>query len=541
MDIDDEPVRGTKPLAEIYERAHMAAIEPSCFEEAEAHQGWKQAMANEISMIEKNQTWQLVERPVNRKVIGVKWVFRAKHNADGNLNKLKARLVVKGFSQKYGIEYFQTFAPVARLDTIRLLVALAAQMQWKIHQLDGKSAFLNGFLEEEIYVEQPKGLKIVGEEHKVYRLKKALYGLKQAPGAWYSRIDGYLASLEFERSISEPTLYVKKQGSKTQLIVSLYVDDLLVTGGDQAMLTDFKCKMQQVFEMSDLGKMSFFLGMEVSQTQHGIFLSQKAFASKILSKFSVQNCKATSTPVVIGKKLSSEGDFEKVSESNYRSLVGCLLCLTATRPDIMFSVSLLSRFMHCCNEKHFQVAKRVLRYIKGTKSYGMLFSKVENMKLIGYANSDWVGSIDDMKSTSGYLFTLGSAIFCWSSKKQNVVAQSIDEVEYVAAASAVNQAIWLRKIMADLNLHQMEATEINCDNQSAVAIVKNLVFHGRTKHFKIKFHFVREMKQAQEVKLIHCSSEEQLADILTKPLSVLRFEDLRAKMGVCNMQAKEEC
>ncbi|KAK5840674.1 secreted RxLR effector protein 161-like [Gossypium arboreum] len=219
------------------------------------------------------------------------------------------------------------------------------------------------------------------------------------------------------------------------------------------MLTDFKCKMQQVFEMSDLGQMSYFLGMEVSQTQQEIFLSQKAFALKILNKFSMLNCKATSTPVAIGEKLSSQGNFEKVSESTYRSLVGCLLYLTATRPDIIFAISLLSRFMHCCNKKHFQATKRVLRYIKGTKSYEMFFSKVENMKLIGYADSDWAGSIDDMKSTSGYLFTLGSTIFCWSSKKQTVVAQSTAKAEYVAAAGAVNQAIWLRKIMANLNQH----------------------------------------------------------------------------------------
>ncbi|KAK5794303.1 hypothetical protein PVK06_035523 [Gossypium arboreum] len=204
------------------------------------------------------------------------------------------------------------------------------------------------------------------------------------------------------------------------------------------MLTDFKCKMQQVFEMSDLGQISYFLGIEVSQTQHGIFLIQKAFVSKMLSNFSMQNCKATSTLVAIGEKLSSQGDFEKVSESTNKILVGCLLYLTATRPDIMFAVSLLSRFIHCCNEKHFQAAKRVLKYIKGTQNYGMLFSKVENMKLISYAKSDWARSIDDMKSIPGYLFTLGLAIFSWSSKKQNIVAQSTAEAEYVAVTSAVN-------------------------------------------------------------------------------------------------------
>ncbi|KAG8503616.1 hypothetical protein CXB51_001792 [Gossypium anomalum] len=237
MDVDDEPVRGTRTLVDVYERAHVAQEEPSCFEDAEAHEGWKQVMSDEIAMIEKNQTWELVPRPAKR----------------------KARLVVKGFSQKYGLDYLETFAPVARLDTIRLPVALTAQMQWKIHQFDMKSAFLNGFLEEEIYIDQPQGFVVTGKENMVYRLKKALYGLKQAPRAWYARIDSYLVSLGLERSISEPTLYVKKKQAETQLVVSLYVDDLLVIGGDQSILADFKAKMKDMFEMSNLGQMLTFL------------------------------------------------------------------------------------------------------------------------------------------------------------------------------------------------------------------------------------------------------------------------------------------
>ena len=193
-----------------------------------------------------------------------------------------------------------------------------------------KSAFLNGLIEEEIYIEQPQGFVVPGKEHMVYRLKKALYGLKQAPRAWYARIDSYLVSLGFERSISEPTLYVKKEQAETQLIVSLYVDDLLVTGGDQIILTDFKAKMKDMFEMSDLGQMTYFFGMEVLQTQSGIFLGQKTFATKILSKFSMEKCKPTSTPMAVGMKLLSQDDHDRVDESAYRSLVGCLLYLTAT-------------------------------------------------------------------------------------------------------------------------------------------------------------------------------------------------------------------
>ncbi|KAG8479622.1 hypothetical protein CXB51_029429 [Gossypium anomalum] len=504
MNVNDEPVRGTRTLADVYERAHVSQEEPGCFEDAEAHEGWRQAMSDEIAMIEKNQTWELVPKPNNRKIIGVKWVYRAKQNADGSLNKLKARLVVKGFSQKYSLDYMETFSPMARLDTIRLLVALVAQMQWKIHQLDVKLAFLNGYLEEEIYVEQPEGFKVPHKEDMVYRLKKALYGLKQAPRAWYSRIDSYLV------------------------------------GGDQAMLADFKTKMHQMFEMSDLGKMTYFLGMEVTQSQAGFFLSQRTFAIKILEKFSMQNCKATSTPVAVGERLTSQSNSEKVCETTYRSLVGCLLYLTATRPDIMFVVSLLSRFMHCCNEDHFRAAKRVLRYIKGTLNYGMHYSKAKDLRLIGYTDNDWAGSKDDLKSTSGYAFTLGSAMFCWSSKKQSIVAQSTAEAEYVAAAGAVNQAIWIRKILGDLNLYQKEATEIYYDNMSAVAIVKNPVFHSRTKHFNIKLHVVREIEQAREIELVHCNSEDQVADIFTKALCTTRFIKLRKELGVSSMETKEE-
>ncbi|KAG8480142.1 hypothetical protein CXB51_024952 [Gossypium anomalum] len=413
-----------------------------------------------MNMIQKNQTWDLVDRP-EKKVIGVRWVFRAKFNADGSLNKHKAKLVVKGYSQQYGVDFDETLAPVARLDTIKLLFALAAQKKWQIHQLDVKSAFLNGFLKEEIYIEQPDGFQVQGQEDKVYRLKKALYELKQAPRAWYDRVDAYLSNLGFEKSLSEPTLYVKKSKDETLLIVSIYVDDLLVAGSKDVLVNEFKAQMQEVFDMTDLGVMTYFLGMEVNQTDHGIFISQHAFSLKILDKFSMQNCKPVSTLMAQGEKLSSIGDHVRVDEKEYRSLVGCLLYLTATRPDLMHAVSMLARFMHCCNVLHFRAAKKMLRYIKGT------------LRL---------------------------------------------EVEYIAAAAAVNQAIWLRKLLYDLNEEQLEPTEIKVDNQSAVAIAKNPVFHGKTKHFKIKFHFVREAEQTGEVSLVHCSSQDQLADILTKPL-----------------------
>lgn len=531
--VDDSPVRGTRLLSDIYQRCNIAVCEPTNYEEAKTDQNWIVAMKEELFMIEKNKTWELVSRPENRKVIGVKWVYRTKLNADGSINKHKARLVVKGYAQIPGVDYSDTFAPVARLDIIRLLLAVAAQKNWKVFQLDVKSAFLNGYLQEEIYVEQPEGYVKEGEEDKVYLLKKALYGLKQAPRAWYSRIDEHLCNLGFAKSPSESTLYVKHNGDDV-LIISLYVDDLLVTGNKACIVEKFKQEMMEVFEMTDLGLMAFFLGMEIKQSEHEVFICQKKYAKEILKKFKLGECREMSTPMNSKEKLCKEDGTEKIDQAYFRSLVGCLMYLTATRPDILNVVSILSRFMHCASEWHLKAAKRVLRYVKGTCDFGIKFTRSKEFKLVGFSDSDWGGSIDDMKSTSGYCFTLGSGIFSWSSKKQEIVAQSTAEAEFVAATSAVNQAFWLRKILIDLNLEQEASTEILVDNQAAIAISQNPVFHGKTKHFNIKLFFLREVQKDGAVTLVYCRTEDQIADVFTKPLSVSKFEFLRSKLGVCS-------
>lgn len=282
--IDDVPVRGTRLLSDIYARSNVAVFEPAEFNEAMKDDKWIDSMKDELRMIEKNDTWELVDRPQNRKIIGVKWVYRTKLNADGSVNKHKARLVAKGYNQVFGVDFSETFAPVARLETIRMLLALSAQKGWKLYQLDVKSAFLNGFLQEEIYVEQPEGFLVKGKEEKVYKLKKALYGLKQAPRAWYSRVDVYLQSLGFAKSPSEATLYVKKSDTNI-IVVSIYVDDLLVAGSNEKLVNEFKADMFKAFEMTDLGLLSYFLGLEVKQSAHEVFIYQQKFAKKILRSF----------------------------------------------------------------------------------------------------------------------------------------------------------------------------------------------------------------------------------------------------------------
>ncbi|KAL5731634.1 hypothetical protein ACHQM5_004343 [Ranunculus cassubicifolius] len=530
-----------RSLRDIYETCNFTTLEPESFEVASRREEWKDAMKEEITMIEKNKTWELVERPKDKEVIGVKWVYKTKFNPDGSIQKHKARLVAKGYSQQPGIDYNETFAHVARHDTIRALIALAAQKGWKLYQLDVKSAFLNGELKEEVYVEQPQGFTDTQNEDKVFKLQKALYGLKQAPRAWYSRIDKYFTDTGFRRSKSEPTLYIKTQGNSSTLIVSLYVDDLIYTGNDETAIQGFKKDMMNAFEMNDLGVMHYFLGLEISQENEGIFICQKKYTENLLKKFKMYGCKTVATPLINNEKLRKEDGSSKADASLYISLIGSLLYLTATRPDIMYATSLLSRFMQDPSEIHYGAAKRILRYLQGTLEYGIWYQPISDPRLYGYTDSDWAGSVDDMKSTSGHAFTIGSGIFSWGSKKQDTVTQSSAEAEYVAAASAASQATWLRRILKDMGERQIGATKLLCDNKSAIAMAKNPVFHNRTRHIAIKHHFLREKSEAGKIELVYCNTDEQVADIFTKALPRPKFEHLRNMLGVTEMCTKEEC
>lgn len=525
----------TAPYADIEysavtEGCFVGIEEPSLFEDAARHLEWKRAMEEEIEVIEKNQTWELVKRPLNKNVVGVKWIYRLKTDAKGNVVKHKARLVAKGFTQKHGVDYLETFAPVSRHETIRLILAVAAQQNWKLFQLDVKSAFLNGNLEEEIYAEQPLGFLEEGKEDHVLHLHKALYGLKQAPRAWYSRIDEFFLRENFKRSDNDHALYTKEDHGNI-LVVCIYVDDLIVTGDNEEMVEEFKTTMKSEFEMSDLGLLNYFLGMEIVQSDQGIFLSQECYAKKFLEKFNMQDCKIMRTPLLPHGKDREENE-NKVDASVYRSLVGGLLYLTATRPDLMFSASYLSRYLKEPNVDHLKEAKRVLRYIKGTTNMGLHFTAVENPQLIGYSDSDWGGCKEDLKSTTGYCFSIGSAIFSWQTSKQHTIAQSTAEAEYMAMCAATNQASWLKRLLEDLGFRNQEGVTIYSDSQSAIAIGKNPVQHRRTKHIQIKYHIVREAERSGAIQLRYCRKEEQIADIFTKALGGQLFDMFRELLGM---------
>ncbi|KAL0448352.1 UNVERIFIED_CONTAM: Retrovirus-related Pol polyprotein from transposon TNT 1-94 [Sesamum latifolium] len=426
--------------------------DPLTFDEAMQDKRWRKAM-DEDKSIEKNNTWELSSLPKDHKAIGVKWVYKVKKNAQGMVEKFKARLVVKGYKQKHGVDYDEVFAPVARMETIRLLIALAAQIKWNIYQLDVKSTFLNGYLEEEVYVKQPLGYVINGHEDKVLKLKKGLYGLKQAPRAWNNRIDKYFQGNGFVRCLNEYALYIKIHDNGDILLVCLYVDDLIFTGNNPSLFENFKKEMSLEFDMTDLCLMPYYLGLEVKQSKEGIFLSQAGYAKEVLKKFNMFDCNSVNTPMVTGLKLSKFGDEEKVNPTLFKSLVGSLRYLTCTRPDILFAVGVISRFMEAPISSHMKAAKRILRYLKGTLDFGIFYSRSNDFTLKGFCDSDFAGDIDDRKSTTGFVFFMGDCVISRCSKKQPIVTLSTCESEYVAATSCTC-LFGLEKLLKELHLSQ---------------------------------------------------------------------------------------
>lgn len=514
--------------------ALLATTDPTTYEEAVADAKWKEAMDLEINAIQKNNTWYLTELPAGARRIGVKWVYKTKVNEHGEVEKYKARLVAKGYAQKYGIDYEEVYAPVSRMDTVRMFLALAAQRDWSVYQLDVKSAFLHGNLTKDVYVDQPQGYEVKTAMHKVYKLNKALYGLKQAPRAWFSRIEAYFLNEGFEKCGSEQTLFTKVSKQGKLLVISLYVDDLIFAGDDENMVVEFKQSMMNEFDMTDLGKMRFFLGIEVLQLSEGIFIHQRKYVLEVLKKFGMEHCNSVQNPSCPGFKISRDDNGVEVDGSYYRQLVGSMMYLTATRPDIMYAVSLISRYLSKPTELHLLAAKRILRYLQGTSGFGLLYKKEGNKELIGFTDSDYAGDVDDRKSTSGYAFLLSSAAVAWSSRKQPIVALSTTEAEYVAAAACSTQAVWMKRVLEKLGYEGNASTVIFCDNSSTIKLAMNPVLHGRSKHIQVRFHFLRNLANDGVVTLRHCGTHDQVADVFTKPLKLESFQRMREQLGVCD-------
>lgn len=484
---------------------------------------WNEAMANEMKSLRENQTWELKPLPHGKTPIGGKWVYAKKTGPDGRVERYKARYVAQGYAQKQGIDFVDTFSPTVRMTTVRSLVQVAVSNDWVLKHLDVKTAYLNAPIDCEIYVEQPRGFEQKGVDGETLycHLRKSLYGLKQSGRLWNTTLDEFLKEIGFEQSKVEHCLYMKDVNNKHVRLV-VFVDDIILAG-DGELVENVKIKLQNRFRMSDLGDLSWFLGIEFRRNEKVITMNQTKYLEKILEKNDMQSCKPVPTPCVEkALPIPEQQDQDcHVTNEKFRSIVGSLIyCATCTRPDLQFAVSYLSRFL---NEKvtksRWNEVKRVLRYVKGTLNYELIFRKCD-IRLKGFCDSDWAGSLN-RKSTSGLCYALGesSGLISWSSQRQSVVALSTCEAEYIAMASAVQEGIYLRQLISDLACADVSKSNVMicCDNQGAIALAENPVYHKRSKHIDVKFHFIRE-HVGKDFDVTYLPSEKMIADFLTKPV-----------------------
>jgi hypothetical protein len=517
---------------------HLSSVStPDNLQNALGNPKWKSAMVEEMEALQKNSTWDLVELPEGKKAIGCKWVFTVKHKADGSVESYKARLVAKGYTQTYGIDYHETFAPVAKINTIRVLLSLAANLDWPLQQFDVKNSFLHGELEEEVYMDLPPGFTTVFDVGKVCKLNKSLYGLKQSPRAWFGKFSQSMKNYGFKQSQADHTLFLKcDRGKLTALI--LYVDDMIVTGNDEEGIRRLRDYLAKEFEMKDLGALRYFLSIEVARSRHGIFLSQRKYVLDLLTETGMLACQPIDTPIEQNHKLGDDRvDQVPTNKERYQRLVGRLIYLSHTQPDLAYAVSVVSQFMHSPNEVHMDAVHRILRYLKSAPGKGLMFSKHDHLEVEGYTDADWAGSINDRKSTSGYFTFVGGNLVTWHSKKQNVVARLSAEAEYKAMSHGVCELLWLRILMRELGFNLEKPVNLYCDNKAAISIAHNPVQHDRTKHVEVDRHFIKEKLTDGIISVPFVKSEDQLADILTKAVSSRVLYSTLVKLGIQDIYA----
>lgn len=505
---------------------------PTCFSQANKDSKWGTAMAEEFTALQHNHTWTLVPPPPQCNPIGCKWVYRVKLRADGTLERYKARLVAKGFHQQEGIDFHETFSPVVKHVTIRTIISIAYSNGWPLRQLDVKNAFLHGNLIEDIYMVQPPGFIDRSRPDYVCHLHKSLYGLKQAPRAWYQRLSSFLISLGFHVSRADSSLFIlHKDGYSMFLLV--YVDDIILTGSHTAPLSTLITTLQQEFAITDLGDLHYFLGIELQHTTNGLLLHQGKYATDLLNRAQMSDARPVTTPCVVGTDPPSICHGDLLSDpTQYRSIVGALQYLTITRPDIAYAVNTACQYMHAPTVVHWQFVKRILRFLRGTTNHGILFTCSSSLHVHAFSDAGWAGDQDTRRSVGGYGIFLGHNLISWSSRKQRTVARSSTEAEFKCLADTTAELIWLEALLQDLRLPWHGPPVLWCDNISAIYLTGNPVFHARTKHVEIDYHFVRERISQRKLLVQYISTIDQPADIFTKGLSTSRFRLLQTKLTV---------
>ena len=503
---------------------------------------WYNAMNEEMNSMKSNGVWDLVELPNGVKAIGCKWVFKTKKDSLGNIERYKARLVAKGFTQKEGIDYTETFSPVSKKDSLRIILALVAHFDLELQQMDVKTAFLNGDLEEEVYMKQPEGFPSSDGEQLVCKLKKSIYGLKQASRQWYLKFHNIISSYGFVENVMDQCIYQKVSGSKICFLV-LYVDDILLATNDKSLLHEVKQFLSKNFDMKDMGDASYVIGIKIHRDRfRGILgLSQETYINKILERFRMKDCSPSVAPIVKGDRFNlnqcPKNDLEREQMKNipYASAVGSLMyAQVCTRPDIAFVVGMLGRYQSDPGLDHWRAAKKVMRYLQGTKDYMLMYRRTNDLEVIGYSDSDFAGCIDSRKSTSGYIFLMAGGAVSWRSAKQTLTATSTMEAEFVSCFEATSHGVWLKSFIFGLRIMDSISRPLRmyCDNSAAVFMAKNNKSGSRSKHIDIKYLAIRERVKEKKVVIEHVSTELMIADPLTKGMPPLKFKDHVVNMGL---------
>jgi hypothetical protein len=508
-------------------------LEPTCVSQAITQLHWREAMSNELTALMKHGTWDLMPLPPNCAAVGCKWVFRVKRNADGSVDRFKARLVAKGFHQRPGVDYTETFSPVVKPATIRAVLSIAVMRGWELRQMDVNNAFLNGALTETVFMVQPPGFRDLSKPNHVCRLNKAIYGLKQAPRAWHTTLRTAILQMGFHTSKADSSLFIYNNESNLCYLL-VYVDDLVITGNNPTLVTTFIQQLGDMFSLKDMGPLHFFLGVEVIPTKAGLFLTQHKYIRELLANSNMSGAKDISTPLSTSQSLQLVDGTAAVDSSEFRRIMGSLQYLSLTRPDISFAVNKLSQFMHKPTTTHWTATKRLLRYLKQTIFYGIQVHRAGPSVLHTYSDADWAGNVDDRTSTSAYISFLGPNPISWTSKKQRAVARSSTEAEYRALANAASETIWLSTLFKELAFPIQDSPLLLCDNLGATHLSFNPVNHSRMKHIQIDLHFVRDLVQQGSLQVRHVHTQDQLADLLTKPLSKQRTTVLRNKIGLAD-------
>lgn len=534
--LEPRNVRSTyaRPRANVAQAEATYMKEPTLYEDAISgvdSKDWLSAIDAELNAHEKNQTWKVVKKTDNTSEITARWIFKLKYDVNGNIDRFKARLVARGFTQVHGQDYGETHAPVVRLDSIRLLFSLCALKDLKFKQFDVTTAFLNGDLEEELYLRPPEGLSL--PEGHTLKLRKSLYGLKQAPRAWNYKFTQMLKLFNMSQTYSDPCVFV---GNEPELVyLAVYVDDGLVFAKNENTIERLIGYLTKHFEVK-LVNSNCFLGIEISHDleKSQVFLHQTSYIKRVLKRFNMSEAKGAATPLPVGHELNQQITLNTpiMTDVPYAEAIGSLMyCAYATRPDITQVLSILSKYNSCPREAHWQAVKRVLRYLQATANYGLTYTKVDRPEILCYTDSDWAGDQENRRSTSGMVTFIAGGPISYKSQQQPVVALSSTEAEYIAASIATKELVWLKRFLEELQTSINTRGKLLCDNQSALKLMKNPEFHQRSKHIDIRFHFVREKFMDGLFEPVYVPTDLQKADIFTKALSIEKFERLRNLIG----------